>query len=283
MDKLQAEKILTNILETLGLQDDRAKTVLALMYSLGFSYQDAISFTKSVTELEQPVVDIKYLEDLDTTRQRIAFREWFTAKEQKAAPLNFVYDMFLEHIKVKNELQIQIDQLNAERSRVIAWTNKLADKISAVTGVDINIDDGRDSWAVAIDALDEYATRTRKPQLPSFNIPPTIEAPVIAFAKESKPKAWYYIRMDGTNGISANIDIAKQSAGTDGSVFGLWPQDAFKDELDYPASAWWAYQTEVSYLIRDLPSGAKRYPNVVEWIPLYLQKESYEMLQQNGK
>lgn len=272
MDKQQAEAILTNIMETLGVQDDRVETIFKLMYALGFSYEAAVEFT-------EPDAVLKYQDDMDTTRQRIAFREWFTAKEQKAAPLNFVYDMFLEHIKARNELDIEIDELKSERDRVKVWADKLADKISDVTGTDVRSD--VHPWAAAIEALDEYSTRSI-PQKPSFNIESTIGMPFVALTKpdsrapEGKPKAWYYIRPDGSNGISSSVDIAKQSAGTDGSVFGLWTQDSFQEEVDYQASAWWAYQTDVSYLVRELISGSKRYPGVAEWVPLYLEKTAYE-------
>lgn len=273
MHKVEAEKILTNILETFGLQDDRIKTMFKLMYALGFSYQDALDLTKPESE-----PTMKYVEDMDTVRQRNAFREWFTAKEQKAAPLNFVYDMFLEHIQAKNELEMEVDELKSERGRIKVWADKLADKISDVTGTDIRTD--VHPWAAAIEALDEYSTRS-VPQKPSFDIEPTIDLPFTAMSTPAgKPKAWFYIRADGTNGISSNVDIAKQSAGTDGSVFGLWTQDSFSFDVEHPASAWWAYQTEVSYLIRELTSGSKRYPNVAEWVPLYLEKSSYEYTKQ---
>lgn len=256
----EAEKILSDAMMTLGLQDDRVKTIFRLMQAVGYVHQNA----HPLPEQSTGSVDIKYMEELDTTRQRLAFREWWEQKTRTAHPMNVAYDMFLEHVKAKNELEIQLDQVINERDHHEAWADKLAHAISAFTGTDIGEHSSANSpWFSALDALNEYSTRSK----------PAVEEAKSTEGK--KPKAWYYVRANGSSGITSGLDIAKQSAGIDGSVFGLWTKEDISVGNRQP-SAFLAYHGIMTYLVLDQESGEKRYPNVVSWIPLYLEKDSYE-------
>ena len=253
----EAEKILSDAMMTLGLQDDRVKTIFRLMEAVGYAHVNM----HQLPEQPKEVVSIKYVEELDTDRQRLAFRDWWEQKTRTSHPMNVAYGMFIEHIKAKNEFEIEIDQLLQERDFNQKWADKLANKISEVTGTDIYAN-GDHSWATAIDALIESSTRTT----------PKVKA------KLGKPTAWLSVLPTGDERISTSLDIAKEAAG-EGVVFGLWKDDEIDVGLQKP-KAWHAYCGVLTYLIQDLASGAQRYPNVHKWTPLYLERETDQYIQE---
>lgn len=255
MHKTEAEKILVNILETLGLQDNRTQSVINLMYTLGFSFKEASECVDA---------SIKQLEEVNTVRQKEAFAEWWTAKLRKSEPLDIAFGMWTESMAAQNHLQIQLDQAVEQQKITEKWVDRLANQISVVTDTNIGTwSEGGNPWSKAFDALKEHQQALLTPP---ETLPDT-----------ATHVAYLYIRPDNSYGVTTNLDTARDNAGFAGSVFRLYKADhksiVTAGQEPY---AWYAFQREVSYLVLTYFSGTERYPNVTRWMPLYLEPEAHD-------
>lgn len=262
MTKEENTKQLLVAIEALASLDVTNKLVVVdkLLEAFGFVFEKAqlpyhtISSRTHDLDCTIPVIDSGI-----PSVQLDQFIDWYESRlsKYKKTPRCLTFEMYTDFISKLNKLDIDIDQLIEERTRTEIWADKLAQKISEVSGIDIGEHSSANSpWVNAAEAADEYI-QNRTKMLDIAGV----------------PRAWIYRTDYGVTDIS----ICRDSA--DGYLYHpLYFKDVVGIELEDTPVGYYAYQNEITYLIRNLERSFDiQYRHIVDWYSLHMEKNQHKV------